>query len=135
MLLYSACPTGKEGRSGEEMARARRVSGRDTLTSGSNEKPTEEDPEGLEKLSQQADKTLGETSDKIAGALGKNAGEGDVACAKLLVELAKRKKRKKWSAAQEKSIESTASRLANEPEWPGPEASADKNAGHCAKKR
>lgn len=123
----------KKGRTGEEMVRARRVCGKATQTSSDDEEST--GAKGLEKLSQEADKTLDKESNKIAGALGTSAVKGNIACTRLLVELAKRRKRESPSAAQEKSSQSLASKWASEPEWPGAKPSAEKKAEICGQKR
>lgn len=69
-------------------------------------------------MSEEADKALDERGEKIAIALGDKAEAADIACAKLLVELADRKKRKPRKPRVKKAPESAATRYASEAEWP-----------------
>lgn len=99
------------------MARRQGTSGKGAKTQGVGEE-TPADPKGLKTLSEEADKTLGEKGGTIANALGDKAEAGSIACAKLLVELAERKKRVKRRVGAKKVAESLAEQLAREPEWP-----------------
>jgi hypothetical protein len=76
--------------------------------------------DGVERLRQEADKQVGQNSEKLASLLTKKALAGDLASTKVLVGLAERKKprpepKKKWRGP------SLAERLAAEPEWTGEE--------------
>jgi hypothetical protein len=75
--------------------------------------------EGLKKLSQEADKTIGEDCGVIVSALRNKAKAGNICCAKLLVQLAERADAEEAETAIEQPCESLAAWLATEPEWPG----------------
>lgn len=105
------------GRGWWEMTRRRAASGKNAQASDAGEE-TGPDPKGLKKLSEEADKTLGEEGDVIADALSTEAKKGNIACAQLLVDLAERKGRRKRVPRPKKAGESLATQLALEPEWP-----------------
>lgn len=84
--------------------------------------------EGLRKLSQQADKTLGENCGKILTALRDKAEEGVISSAKLLVQLADRDDAVDLETADGKPQESLADWLTTQPEWPGFPKSAQKDS-------
>jgi hypothetical protein len=84
--------------------------------------------EGLKKLSQEADKTIGEDCGVIVSALRKKAKEGSICSAKLLVQLADREDAEDAETAIEQPCESLAAWLATEPEWPGFPKPAKKDA-------
>lgn len=109
------------------MARRRAASGKNARASGATEE-TGLDPKGLKKLSEEADKALGEESDVIADALSTEAKRGNIACAQLLVDLAERKGRRKRVPRTKKVAESLATQLALEPEWPLRPRAAKKDA-------
>jgi len=88
--------------------------------------------EGLKKLSQEADKTIGEDCDVIVSALRTKAKNGSIGCAKLLVQLAEREDTEDVETEVEQPCESLAAWLASEPEWPGFPNPAKKNASEAA---
>lgn len=117
------------------MARRQGTSGKRARTRGVGEE-TPADPKGLKTLSEEADKTLGANGNTIAKALVDKAAKGSLACTKLLVELAERKKRRKPSAGGTPGVETLAERLAAEPEWPlGPGAARNESAAQPGKLR
>jgi len=78
--------------------------------------------DGAEQLRQAADRQVGLNSEKLADLLTKNALAGDLACARVLVGLAERKKPIPEPRAEPRMAErgpSQAEQLAAEPEWQG----------------
>ncbi len=81
---------------------------RTRATKGTEKKKT---PEAVDKLTDAANKALNRSSNAIATCLVKNAKKGHAASAKLLVELAAKKKPATNSSA------CVAEEIAREPEW------------------
>lgn len=102
-----------------EMARAKKASAGRTGAAKKSSARSSGKKEGLKKLSQEADKTIGEDCGEIVTALRKKAKEGSIACAKLLVELADREDPEEAAGEAEQPCESLAEWLASEREWPG----------------
>lgn len=84
--------------------------------------------EGLKKLSQEADKMIGEECGEIVTALRNKAKEGSIGSAKLLVQLAGREDTEDGGAEVEQQRESLSAWLATQPEWPGFPKAAKKDA-------
>lgn len=84
--------------------------------------------EGLKKLSQEADKTIGEDCGVIVSALRDKAKEGSISSAKLLVQLADREAPEEVEAGLKRPRKSLSTWLVTQPEWPGFPKSAKKDA-------
>lgn len=98
------------------MARAtRKLKSRDTESESSVAKRV---PKGLKKLSEEADKAIGESSPAITKKMAEIASNGDLLYTDYLVGLAEKgaKPQRKSRAKREMSL---AERWMNEPEWQG----------------
>ncbi len=83
---------------------------------------------GLKKLSQEADKMIGEECGEIVTALRNNAKKGSIGSAKLLVQLAGREDAEDGEAETGEQRESLSSWLVTQQEWPGFPMAAKKDA-------
>jgi hypothetical protein len=79
---------------------------------------------GASKLSEAADKTLEENSDKIAKSLLESTLKGNIHSARLLVTLAEVKGENE-NAGRKRRVRSKATKLAAEPQWRGDETDAE----------
>lgn len=102
-----------------EMATTKRATAKKKSAARKSRARSSAKKEGLKKLSDEADKTIGEDCGVIVSALRKKAKQGSISCARLLVQLAEREDAEEAAGEGEQACESLAEWLANEREWPG----------------
>jgi len=99
------------------MARAQRKPKAKDTENGSG--VTKRTPKGLKKLSEEADKAIGEASPEITQELANHAKQGDIAYTEYLIELAEKGVKQARKAVAKRLETSVAERWANEPVWTG----------------